>query len=233
MRTEGSTHQNADAHSVSAELKRKILNGEFQYDERLPAERSIAEQFGCSRGTVRAAMERLEDLNLIERRIGSGTFVRHKLIASETDIANTTSPLELIEVRRGLEVQAIRLAVLNASAKNLQAVENNLIELEALGNRCEPEEFSAADQKFHLALAECSGNSLMIWLCNHVNDVRCHRQWSAMKDKILTRSQITLYNKQHRAIFEAVASRDINSAEKETIAHLQLAKDDLLGATTQ
>lgn len=230
MRTEGST--NADAHSVSAELKRRILGGEFQYDERLPAERSIAEQFGCSRGTVRAAMERLEDLKLIERRIGSGTFVRHKLIASETDIANSTSPLELIEVRRGLEVQVIRLAVVNASARNLQTVETNLIELEALGKNCEPEEFSKADQAFHMSLAECSGNSLMIWLCRHVNDVRRHRQWSAMKDKILTNHQIMLYNEQHRAIFEAVACRDINAAEKETIAHLQLAKDDLLGATT-
>jgi len=78
MGTGENTNQSVDAHSVSAALKRKILSGEFQYDERLPAERSIAEQFGCSRGTVRVAMERLEDLKLIERRIGSGTFVRHQ-----------------------------------------------------------------------------------------------------------------------------------------------------------
>lgn len=231
MGTEANTNQNADAHSVSAELKRRILNGEFQFDERLPAERSIAEQFGCSRGTVRVAMERLENLSLIERRIGSGTFVRHKPMASESEIANTTSPLELIDVRRGLEVQVIRLAVLNASARNLQEVEKNLIELESLTDGCEPEEFSKADQVFHLSLAECTGNSLMIWLCNHVNDIRCHRQWSAMKDKILTQNQIALYNRQHRAIFESVSSRDINTAEKETIAHLELARDDLLGAS--
>jgi len=200
MIAQGNTPQNADAHSVSAELKRKILSGEFQYDERLPAERSIAEQFGCSRGTVRVAMERLEDLKLIEKKVGSGTFVRHKPMASESEIANSTSPLELIEVRRGLEVQAIRLAVINASARSLQAVEKNLLELEALSNNCE-------------------------------NDVRRHRQWSAMKDKILTSRQIGLYNEQHRSIFEAVATRDINAAEKETIAHLELARDDLLGAT--
>jgi len=198
MIAQGNTPQNADAHSVSAELKRKILSGEFQYDERLPAERSIAEQFGCSRGTVRVAMERLEDLKLIEKKVGSGTFVRHKPMASESEIANSTSPLELIEVRRGLEVQAIRLAVINASARSLQAVEKNLLELEALSNN---------------------------------NDVRRHRQWSAMKDKILTSRQIGLYNEQHRSIFEAVATRDINAAEKETIAHLELARDDLLGAT--
>lgn len=231
MSTAANTTQNTDAHSVSAELKRKILAGEFQFDERLPAERSIAQQFGCSRGTVRVAMERLEDLKLIERRIGSGTFVRHKPVASDAEIANSTSPLELIEVRRGLELQVTRLAVLNASAISLHAVERALIELESLNTHCEPEEFSKADQTFHLALAECTGNSLLLWLCNHVNDVRCHRQWSAMRDKILTPEQIDLYNQQHRAIFEAISSRDMPAAEKASIAHLELARDDLLGAT--
>lgn len=230
MATEANTNQNADAHSVSAELKRKILSGEFQFDERLPAERSIAQQFGCSRGTVRSAMERLEELKLIERRIGSGTFVRHKPMASESEIANTTSPLELIEVRVGLEPQVIKLAVSNASAKNLQAVEKTLFELESLNNGCDAEQFSRADQAFHLSLAECTGNSLMLWLCSHVNDVRCHRQWSAMKDKILTLEQINVYNRQHRDIFEAVVSRDIHRAEKHTLDHLELARKDLLGA---
>ena len=122
MVDEALTNDNADANSVSAELKRKILAGEFQFDERLPAERSMAKQYGCSRGTVRVAMERLENLNLIERRIGSGTFVRHRSIASESDIANITSPIELIDARRGFEPQIARLAVLNASAKGLQQV---------------------------------------------------------------------------------------------------------------
>jgi len=179
---------------------------------------------------VRVAMERLENLKLIERRIGSGTFVRHKAMVSESEIANITSPLELIEVRKGLEVQAARLAVYNASAKNLEALEKTVLELEALTNRCEPEEFSKADQAFHLTLAECTGNSLMLWMCSHINDVRCHRQWSVVKDKILTKAQIAIYNQQHRAIFEAVAIRDINAAEKATIEHLELARNDLLGA---
>ena len=232
MANEALTNDHADANSVSAELKRKILGGEFQFDERLPAERSMAKQYGCSRGTVRVAMERLENLNLIERRIGSGTFVIHRSIASESDIANITSPIELIDARRGFEPQIARLAVLNASAKGLQQVEQALLELELLPEDCGPEQFSVADQAFHLALAECTGNSLLIWLCSHINNIRSYRQWSAMKDKIITPKQIELYNEQHRAIFEAVISRDIDAAENHAIAHLQLARRDLLGATT-
>ena len=52
-----------------------------------------------------------------------------------------------------------------------------------------------------------------------------------MRDKILTPEQIDLYNQQHRAIFEAISSRDMPAAEKASIAHLELARDDLLGAT--
>ena len=230
MAPEADTNQNADAHSVSAELKRKILGGEFQYDERLPAERSIAQQFGCSRGTVRAAMEKLEGLNLIERRIGSGTFVNHRLSADESEIANLTSPLELIDVRRGMEPQIARLAVVHATAIHIDKLAAALERVEQTESEG-PESFTSADQTFHLTLAECTDNSLMFWLCQHIHDVRSHRQWSAMKDKVLGPAQIRRYNKQHREIFEAIVSRDIDAAAEASIAHLETARADLMGAT--
>ena len=220
-----------DAGALSAELRRKILNGEYRHDERLPAERSLAQQFGCSRGTVRSAMDKLEELRLIERRVGSGTFVNHHATADVTEIANITSPLELIDVRMGLEPQIARLAVINATAVNLNKLEGTLLELEKLSSECSPESFTVADQTYHLALAECTGNALMIWLCQHIHDVRSHRQWSSMKDKILKPAQIAIYNTQHRQIFEAIVSRDIDEAERVTIAHLDTARGDLIGAT--
>ncbi len=226
----GNTYS-GDAGSLSAELRRKILNGEFRHDERLPAERSLAQQFGCSRGTVRAAMEKLQQLNLIQRRIGAGTFVNHRAFADESEIANITSPLELIDVRMGLEPQIARLAVINATAIHLGKLEQSLDLLENLQNDCSPEAFTAADQAFHLALAECTDNALMFWLCQHINDVRSHRQWSAMKDQILTASQIEKYNLQHRSIYEAVVSRDADSAQRHCINHLDKARDDLIGAS--
>lgn len=221
-----------DAGSLSAELRRKILSGEYRHDERLPAERSLAQQFGCSRGTVRSAMEKLEELNLIQRRVGAGTFVNHRAFADESEIANITSPLELIDVRVGLEPQIARLAVINATAVDLGKLEQSLELLENLQkNNCNPESFTKADQTFHLALAECTGNALLFWLCQHINDVRSHKQWSAMKDKVLTSKQIEQYNIQHRSIFEAVASRDAESAQQRCIEHLDKARTDLIGAT--
>lgn len=220
-----------DANTLSAVLRRKILSGEYRHDERLPAERSLAAQFGCSRGTVRAAMEKLEELNLIQRRIGSGTFVNHRLSADESEIANLTSPLELIDVRRGMEPQIARLAVINATAVHIDKLAASLERVELTESET-PETFTKADQAFHLTLAECTDNSLMFWLCQHIHDVRSHRQWSAMKDKILGPAQIRKYNVQHRAIFDAIVSRDVDAAAGASIAHLDTARNDLIGATS-
>ncbi len=217
-----------DASSLSAVLRRKILSGEYRHDERLPAERSLATQFGCSRGTVRSAMEKLEELNLIQRRIGSGTFVNHRLSADESEIANLTSPLELIDVRRGMEPQIARLAVMHATALHIDKLAQALEKVEQTETEG-PETFTSADQAFHLTLAECTDNSLMFWLCQHIHDVRSHRQWSAMKDKILGPAQIRKYNQQHREIFEAIVSRDVEAAAQASIAHLETARTDLMG----
>lgn len=220
-----------DASSVSAILRQQILAGEFRLDERLPAERTLAVTFGCSRGTVRAAMERLEELKLIERRIGSGTYVSYRMVADDTDIANITSPLELIDVRLGLEPQIARLAVIHASAIDLRKLENALITLENVPAG-DPETFTEADQQFHLILAECTGNTLMRWLYGHINDVRSHPQWSAMKDKILKPERIEKYNRQHRQMYEAIVARQVEVAANVVVAHLKLARDDLIGASS-
>jgi DNA-binding FadR family transcriptional regulator len=223
--------RSGDSNSVSAALRRQILNGEYLHDERLPAERTLADQFSCSRGTVRAAMERLEEQQLIERRVGSGTYVSYRGRADDVDIANLTSPLELIDVRLGIEPQIARLAVANASARDIARLEKSLIAVELCTESSDPESFTRADETFHLTLAECSGNALMLWVYKHINDVRSHRQWSAMKDKILKPARVRKYNQQHRALFEAIAHRDVDAATEVTWAHLDMARRDLLGAS--
>jgi GntR family transcriptional regulator len=60
---------------IEDQLADRIESGEFAFGDRLPTERELAMQLGVSRMTVRAAMDRLAQRNLIVRREGSGTFV--------------------------------------------------------------------------------------------------------------------------------------------------------------
>ena len=177
---------------------------------------------------MREALRQLEDLHLVSRRIGSGTFVTHDAQFGGTNIAEVTGPLELIEVRFAFEPHMTRLAVVNATARELDRLADCLARLEASGG--DAEVFSREDEAFHLALAECSRNPLMVWLYQRINNVRGHKQWNSMKDTVLSEDRIAAYNRQHRALFEALVSRDIEGAVKIITAHLERAKGDLLGA---
>jgi len=213
---------------IVTQLRRAILDGDYGYRERVPSERELATDFRAARGTVRTALKQLEDMNLVIRRPGSGTFVRYRGHADDEDIAGQTSPLELIEVRLSVEPSVARLAVMHANAQDMERMEEALLQVEACNG--DPEFFSRADETFHLALAESTRNPLMVWLYRHINDVRGHAQWSMRKDKILTPDRIAEYNKQHRALFAAIASRDTQSAVDIMTRHLEKARGDLLGA---
>ena len=87
---------------IAAQLRRSISTGVYGFSDRLPAERHLAETFNVSRGTIREALRRLEELGMVTREIGSGTFVTYREFAEQTAIADVTSPLELIDVRLSL-----------------------------------------------------------------------------------------------------------------------------------
>lgn len=215
------------ANEIVKQLRTAIAQNHYSHGDRLPAERDLAAQFGTSRGTARHALLQLEKMNLVTRRVGSGTFVNSPGLESSNDIAETTGPLELMEVRFAIEPHMVRLAVANASVRDLEHMHRALQHVEAAQGS---DEFTEADGNFHLALAECSQNPLLIWLYRQINDVRGHSQWVAVKEKILTPQRIAQYNEHHRGIYSAVASRDTSHAVSAMNDHLAMARNDLLGA---
>lgn len=61
---------------VSRRLREAIATGRFREGSRLPSEPQLAKQHGVSRPTISRAMLDLEADHLVERRRGSGTYVR-------------------------------------------------------------------------------------------------------------------------------------------------------------
>ena len=211
---------------VAAQLRRRILEGEYSYEERLPAERSLAEEFDVSRGTIRSVLQILEQQHLVTRQIGSGTYVSHREVTNQQEISSITSPLEMVEVRIAIEPQMVRLAIANASSRDLEEMRDALRQCEACGG--DSEKFARADTAFHMALAHCSKNKLMYWLYERISEVRRHSQWRSMKSKLLTPERMDYYNSQHHALYEAIASRDTTRAVNLIKDHLYGVQDDLL-----
>ena len=59
-------------------LEREIQHGRWKEGDRLPSEADLVRQFGASRITVGRAVRDLQRAGLVERRAGSGTYVRTK-----------------------------------------------------------------------------------------------------------------------------------------------------------
>ncbi|MGL5458273.1 MAG: GntR family transcriptional regulator, partial [Cetobacterium sp.] len=56
-------------------LKKSIEKGKIKEFEKLPTEMQLCENYDVSRITVRKALEKLEQDNLIQKIRGKGTFV--------------------------------------------------------------------------------------------------------------------------------------------------------------
>lgn len=61
---------------IFEELQRQIVSGQYGPGQKLPSEQALVEQFGASRITVGRAVRDLGQEGLVERRAGSGTYVR-------------------------------------------------------------------------------------------------------------------------------------------------------------
>ncbi len=216
--------------SIARELERAITSSIYAYEQQLPTERQLAQSFDASRTTVRKALAILEDQKLVQRRAGSGTYVSYRAGANQHDIAEKTSPLELIEVRAAIEPQIARLAVLHASAVDLERLQGLVSELQAAEQAANLEHYAAADEQLHLAIAAATSNPLLVWLYEQINVIRTHALWAEMRQKIITQENMRIYNKQHVAVVRAIQSRDAAAAAETMVRHMEKARNDLIGA---
>ena len=220
------------ANVVMARLRRAIESGVYADGDQLPAERQLAITFGTARSTIRKVLDQLEQKKLVLRRVGSGTFVNYSgpLHQGMDGIADLVSPLQLIETRFAIEPYMTRLAAIHATGGDLDTIETVLTRLEASNG--DQNLFTQLDSEFHLELARCSRNPLIVRMYQQVNMVRLHAQWDRMKTLVLTPEKIAVYNRQHRAIMGALRQRDVQGAVDLINRHLEQARQDLIGAGT-
>lgn len=65
---------------IHNQLRENIEDGKWKVGEKIPAERELAADFDVSRMTLRQAIQALVDEGILERRVGSGTFVANRKV---------------------------------------------------------------------------------------------------------------------------------------------------------
>ncbi|HEM6115513.1 TPA: GntR family transcriptional regulator [Streptococcus suis] len=76
-------------------IKKGIDEGKWKIGQRLPSERDLSEHFEVSRMTLRQAVTLLVEEGILERRVGSGTFVASSRVQEK--MRGTTSFTEIIK----------------------------------------------------------------------------------------------------------------------------------------
>lgn len=212
--------------TVANELYARIVSGRYPNGSRLPPERLIGHEFGCSRTVVRKALEVLDRYSILSsqrsrsRRV---TYLRPNADADQKgdaaggpgsesleEIAEITSPLELNVVRSIVEPEIVRLATINMSARDIANLRKIVDRLSAVTT--DVADFARWDEQLHLALAEGTHNVLLIAVYKLINDVRRHSHWQATRQKTLSPRRIKDYQKLYRSICSALEARDMESA---------------------
>lgn len=103
-------------------LAQQIISGHWKPGALLPNEGALAQRFGVSIGTIRRAVEGLEDIGIVSRRQGRGTFI--------ADIGGGAAADRLCRLRtpagERLNVQRLLLA---ATRRPASAVEADTLDL--------------------------------------------------------------------------------------------------------
>jgi len=154
--------------SIAAEqIVEAIKRGDFAVGGKLPSEFELAEQMGVSRPSIREALSALQAMSIIESRPGSGNYVlRAPSLHDETHtvhlIESEAGCLEVMEARKTLEPPVAALIALKSSDGALAELRETVEIMREHAARDDFDAYFDADKSFHVALAEATGNPLVI-----------------------------------------------------------------------
>lgn len=208
---------------IADQLARSIEGGEYPPGSRLPAERELAEMLGVSRPSVREALIALEVEGLVEVRGGAGVFVLARKAPRPREAGTPVpGPFDVIKARWIIESEAAALAATNASAEHLQRMKAALLQMRVA--RTHGPEATAADQRFHLAIAEASGNAALVAVIQQLWEMRTGPLYMQLESHFSGEKVWTQATEEHAELMDAIASRDPDAAREAMRKHMKNAE---------
>ena len=220
---------------MSAQIReqqiRRITTGELPPGERMPPERDLAHQFEVARTSVRAAIQGLQSLGVVERR-GTRTQEAEHLptVVVEPSDGRMDFVTELFETRRVLEVPIFTLAAQRADADARARV------AELAGrfhDALDIAEFRRLDREFHTTLASSCGNPLLIELYGKVLDQLFRSsEFDALLGAEKNRAEVARIVADscaaHAAIAAAFVAGDVAAVEEHAAAHVRTVERSMV-----
>lgn len=216
--------------SLYEEICDQIINyihkENIQPGEKLPSENDLISIFQVSKTAVREALSVLAARGIIEKKPGVGSIVKELTGASYVDklatklIVGKQSLREILEFRRGMEVEAAALAAERATEKQLKEIERAHLELIRvnLNDGIGIEE----DFLFHSLIIQASNNSMYQKIFEYIAPYYLEAMMiTKNQSKIVSDSILKESHEEHENILKAISSRNQELARLYTLEHLQ------------
>ncbi|MFF5302929.1 FadR/GntR family transcriptional regulator [Streptomyces sp. NPDC013161] len=208
---------------LAAEVRERILSGEFTEGTALPPERQLVEQTGLSRATVREALRILEVERLLEIRPGrgGGAFVHRP---GRESLANTVRLVirgqrirleDLHETREAIEPACAALAARRRTDADLAELDDAHTDLVSAGE--DIQRFLRANIRWHNAVARAGENELLIGFMSALSQsIHAATNIEQFMDADIRK----LTARAHARITEAIRDRDSEAATRRMTRHV-------------
>ncbi|MER6576857.1 FadR/GntR family transcriptional regulator [Nonomuraea sp. NPDC001023] len=204
------------------ELRREITSGVWPVGTKIPSESRLAESLGMSRLSVREAVRVLAHAGLLQTRQGDGTYVT---ATDESQVAlrrrlDRAAAMDIIDVRRGLDLVAARLAAVKRTGDDVAAMREALARRGSAAGAGDLDGFADADADFHLLVADAAHNPLLADLYRSMRD--------ALRDSVRDQEQAALApDPSHDDLLAAIEAGDAARAVEVSVAILDAQEREL------
>lgn len=195
-------------------LKKSILHGKLKGGQRL-IEEQLANQVGISRTPVREAFHKLEQDDLVKRRLKGGFIVRD---FTEEDVK------EIFGIRIALESYAAYLAALHITPDEISTLEKKVKEAEKALKGGDEDKAVEVHTEFHDLLYHACKSKKLIEMINNFRDYFYRYRYALLH----TEGGMETSIQDHLQMLEAMKKKNPRLVERLVRKHLERGKELIL-----
>jgi DNA-binding FadR family transcriptional regulator len=224
---------------VVQDLGCRIVGGELEPGEPLPAVETLCEQLGVSRTVIREAVKSLAARGLVDSRPKRGTVVRPAehwnfldplvLAWQEQTHDDGRHLFHLTELRQAIEPAAAAMAAERAPDEALRRIEEAARQL--ADSVDDVEAFLAADLRFHTEILHATGNPLFAPVANVIGAYLGSSLRVTNRQPADNRASVPIHKKVARAICDRAPAR-ARAAMKSHLDHAAARLQRALDSST-
>ncbi len=203
------------ASQVTAHIREVILANRLRPGDVLPGEAETSRQLKVSRPVVREAWNGLAALGVLEVAPGRKPRVARLIglplrsVMEQAVATGQATPLQVLELRRGIEVQ---MAALAAERRDTDALTAMKSAVSAMANCLHDyRRYAELDLCFHLHIAKGAGNPFHVLLIQACADAFQSSMRAGLESRV-SKKELFKLQRNHEEIFEAIAERDRDRA---------------------